>query len=76
MTKVLYCNTNFIRDLRNCAPDDYAQLRMQSPKTDKQRAKYEKILNDINDNDVVLIPFYPEPTEESEIEQTPMLVEL
>jgi len=49
---------------------------MQSPKTDKQREKYEKILNDINDNDVVLIPFFPEPAEENEIEQTPMLVEL
>ena len=52
---------------------------METPKTNAQRAKYEKILNDINDHDLVLIPFYPEQNnaDESEAGQhTPMLVEL
>ena len=60
VSKVLYCNTNFIRDLRLCSPENYEQLRLETPKTNAQRAKYEKILNDINDHDLVLIPFYPE----------------
>ena len=79
VSKVLYCNTNFIRDLRLCSPENYEQLRLETPKTNAQRAKYEKILNDINDHDLVLIPFYPEQSnaDESEAGQhTPMLVEL
>ena len=72
--KVLFCNSNFIRDLKNCAPADYEAL-MDGPETDQKR-RYQKIIKDITDNEVVLIPFYPEPTQESEIEQTPMLVEL
>lgn len=72
--KVLFCNTNFIRDVKNCAPQDYDLLK-NGPETDQKR-KYEKIIKDITDNDVVLIPFYPEATQQSEFEQTPMLVEL
>lgn len=48
---------------------------MNGPETDQKR-KYEKILLDIQANEVVLIPFYPEASDQSEFEQTPMLVEL
>ena len=72
--KVLFCNTNFIRELKNCQPDDY-ELLMNGPDIDQKR-KYEKILKDIHANEVVLIPFYPEASDQSEFEQTPMLVEL
>ena len=58
--KVLFCNSNFIRDLKNCAPADYEAL-MDGPETDQKR-RYQKIIKDITDNEVVLIPFYPEPT--------------
>ena len=71
---MLFANTNFLRDLKNCAPNDYDLLK-DGPETDQKR-KYEKIIKDITDHEVVLIPFFPESTMESEIEQTPMLVEL
>ena len=58
--KVLFCNTNFIRDVKNCAPHDYDMLK-NGPETEQKR-KYEKIIKDITENDVVLIPFYPEAT--------------
>ena len=49
---------------------------MDGPETDQKR-KYEKILKDITEHEVVLIPFYPTGTvDDSGIEQTPMLVEL
>jgi len=72
--KVLFSNTNFIRDLIKCAPQDFEALH-NGPETDQKR-KYEKIIKDITDNEVVLIPYYPERTSESAIYQTPMLVEL
>ena len=71
---MLYCNTNFIRELINCAPTDYDALR-RGPETDQKR-KYEKIIRDITDNEVVLIPYYPERKSGSEMQETPMLVEL
>ena len=42
----------------------------------EQKKKYEKILKDIIANEVVLIPFFPEPSDQSEFQTTPMLVEL
>ena len=48
---------------------------MNGPETDHKK-KYEKILKDIIANEVVLIPFFPEPNDQSEFETTPMLVEL
>ena len=62
--KVLYCNSNFLRELKNCQPNDYEKM-MNEPETDQKR-KYEKILKDITDNDVVLIPFFPEPSDQSQ----------
>ena len=64
--KVLFCNTSFMRDLKTCAPVDYDALRA-GPETD-QRRKYEKIIKDITDNEVVLIPFFPEVSRDSEAE--------
>ena len=74
--KVLYCNTSFIREFKNCVPHDYDDL-MNGPETDQKR-RFTKILKDITDNEVVLIPFYPEVNNpnESEPQQTAMLVEL
>jgi len=65
---VLYCNTNFLREIKNCAPNDYDLLK-DGPETDQKR-KYEKIIKDITDHEIVLIPFYPDPTpaQESTIE--------
>jgi len=71
---VLLSNTNFIRDLIKCSPQDFEALH-NWPEMDQKR-KYEKIIKDITDNEVVLIPYYPERTSESAIYQTPMLVEL
>ena len=50
---------------------------MNGPETDQKR-RFTKILKDIAENDVVLIPFYPEVNNpnESESSQTAMLVEL
>ena len=48
---------------------------MNGPETDQKR-KYEQILKDIIENDVVLIPFYPEPSDQVQFMTTPMLVEL
>ena len=70
----MYCNTNFIRDLKNCQPTDYDSLR-SGPETDQKR-KYEKIMKDFAEHEIVLIPFYPDPTPEDDDELTPMLVEL
>ena len=72
--KVLFCNTNFIRELTNCAPEDYDALMAGADTTQKKR--YEKIIKDITENDIVLIPYYPERTSASDMQQTPMLVEL
>jgi len=56
--KVLYANTKFLRDLMACAPSDYDEM-LNGPETDQKR-KYEKCIKDICDNEVVLIPYYPE----------------
>ena len=58
----------------NCAPNDYDSFRA-GPETDQKR-KYDKIIKDICDNEVVLIPYYPERTSSSDMQNTPMLVEL
>lgn len=73
---VLYCNTSFIRDFKNCVPNDYESL-MNGPETDQKR-RFAKILKDVAEHDVVLIPFYPEINNpnESDQTQTAMLVEL
>ena len=73
---VLYCNTSFIREFKNCVPNDYESL-MNGPETDQKR-RFNKILKDVAEHDVVLIPFYPEVNNpnESEQAQTAMLVEL
>ena len=73
---VLYCNTSFIRDFKNCVPNDYESL-MNGPETDQKR-RFSKILKDVAEHDVVLIPFYPEINNpnESDQTQTAMLVEL
>lgn len=55
-----------MRDLKNCSPVDFDALQA-GPETDQKR-KYEKIIRDITDHDVVLIPFYPEATDESAAE--------
>lgn len=74
--KVLFCNTNFIREFKSCVPTDYDAL-MEGPETDQKR-KFTKMMKDISENEVVLIPFYPEVNNpnESEPQQTAMLVEL
>ena len=56
--KVLFCNTSFIREFKNCVPNDYDSL-MNGPETDQKR-RFNKIMKDISENEVVLIPFYPE----------------
>jgi len=63
---VLYCNTNFLRELMNCAPNDSDSFLNGGPETDQQR-KYHKIIKDICDNEVVLIPYYPERTSATNI---------
>ena len=73
--KVLYCNTKFIRDVINCSPIDYDSL-MQGPDTDQKR-KFTKIISNITEHEVILIPYYPEQTPKSNSAGlTPMLVEL
>ena len=64
--KVLFCNTGFIREFKNCVPVDYDSL-MNGPETDQKR-RFTKILKDIAENDVVLIPFYPEVNNPNESE--------
>ena len=72
--KVLYGNTNFLREIMNCQPTDYDAMK-NGPETDRKR-RYEKIIKDICENEVVLIPYYPERTSETNVQFTPMLVEL
>lgn len=84
--KVLFCNTNFIRDLKACAPIETDDFEEEHADLESQR-KYEKIIKDIVESDVVLIPYYPERqvpkrkgamgmTPSPDAEETPMLVEL
>ena len=58
----------------NCQPTDYDAMK-NGPETDRKR-RYEKIIKDICENEVVLIPYYPERTSETNVQFTPMLVEL
>ncbi len=56
--KVLYCNSSFIRDLQSCAPSEYEPNKKGSL-TAMQR-KYDRILKSVIENDIVLIPYYPQ----------------
>lgn len=60
------------------APDDFAEFQA-GPDT-AQKRKYEQLIRDVSENEIVLIPFFPStPTgsvHPDDIEETPMLVEL
>ena len=56
--KVLYGNSNFIRDLKQVMPDldDLNDFGGDSP----QKVKYQKIMKDVVESNVVIIPFFPD----------------
>ena len=73
--KVLYTNTKFLQELIKYAPADYEEMTTGAA-TDERR-KYERMVQDVCQHDVVLIPYFPErDSATSDLQHTPMLVEL
>ena len=58
--KVLYCNSNFVRKLRQINPEDFDSDGARSNNSSPTKAEYTKIMTSINESDVVLIPFFPD----------------
>jgi hypothetical protein len=54
--KVLYCNSNFIRKLRDCQKKSLDNTLNDT----KVQNDYNEMIQDLIDNDTILIPFFPD----------------